>query len=545
MKFLPVVERELRVAARKSGTFWMRSVMAALVLAGAAVILVFARDQPPRVFGPVLFYVLAGIALVACLVAGAVVTSDCLSEEKREGTLGLLFLTDLKGYDVVAGKLVANSLGSLYGLLAIVPMLGLPLLMGGVAPAEFGRVSLVLLNTLFFSLTAGIVCSSYSRTAREAAVATIALIVLFTALIPALGGLLEWQLRKDDLHEPFLFASPVFSFYSAIDARAKGNVDLFVWSLAAQHGAAWLFLALACYVTPRTWREKALRPTARLAQPVTEGAIAFRTRLLAVNPFYWLAARSRRGPVLVWSALTVLAALWMWGAFEFKRDWFSEGIFVATALALNSFLKIWVAAEACRPLAEERKTGSLELLLTTPLSVRQVIEGHRLALARQFLWPCLLVLLAEFAMMISGMAKMGGDSPATSEPMAVWISLWILGLILFAADLVALHWMGMWMGLASRNPKRAFIKTTARVLVLPWAAFLLFLLVVALGEITFHRSPGGKTFIAVWFVLALAADIGFSIQARYNLVNNFRVAAALRYQSGVSLWKRVFRSRAN
>ena len=28
-------------------------------------------------------------------------TADSLSAEKREGTLGLLFLTDLRGYDVV------------------------------------------------------------------------------------------------------------------------------------------------------------------------------------------------------------------------------------------------------------------------------------------------------------------------------------------------------------------------------------------------------------------------------------------------------------
>ena len=31
-------------------------------------------------------------------------TADCLSEEKREGTLGLLFLTDLRGYDIVVSS---------------------------------------------------------------------------------------------------------------------------------------------------------------------------------------------------------------------------------------------------------------------------------------------------------------------------------------------------------------------------------------------------------------------------------------------------------
>ena len=71
-----------------------------------------------------------------CLLSGVWFTADCLSEEKREGTLGLLFLTDLKGYDVVLGKLVATSLNGLYAVLAAVPILALPLLMGGVAPGE-------------------------------------------------------------------------------------------------------------------------------------------------------------------------------------------------------------------------------------------------------------------------------------------------------------------------------------------------------------------------------------------------------------------------
>ncbi|HQU46125.1 MAG TPA: hypothetical protein PK867_25150, partial [Pirellulales bacterium] len=41
-------------------------------------------------------------------------TADCISSERREGTLGLLFLTDLRGHDVVLGKLVVAGLGAFY-----------------------------------------------------------------------------------------------------------------------------------------------------------------------------------------------------------------------------------------------------------------------------------------------------------------------------------------------------------------------------------------------------------------------------------------------
>ena len=82
------------------------------------------------------------------LLAGIFTTADCLSEEKREGTLGLLFLTDLKGYDIVLGKIVAASVNWFFGLLALFPVLALSLLMGGVAPGEFWRKILGLATSL-------------------------------------------------------------------------------------------------------------------------------------------------------------------------------------------------------------------------------------------------------------------------------------------------------------------------------------------------------------------------------------------------------------
>src|SRR5437762_6345486 len=72
------------------------------------------RTVPSAMHGRYLFRALFGFAFVYCLFIGARLTADCLSEEKRDGTLGLLFLTDLKGYDVVFGKLAATSVNSIY-----------------------------------------------------------------------------------------------------------------------------------------------------------------------------------------------------------------------------------------------------------------------------------------------------------------------------------------------------------------------------------------------------------------------------------------------
>src|SRR5206468_6705142 len=160
MNPLPLIERELRLGARRPGSYRVR-VFAALsfVIVWLALLLSDALSSPAA-RSLHLFVAFGVLALAFCLLAGIFLTADCLSEEKREGTLGLLFLTNLKGYDVVLGKLSTTSLHSFYGLLAIFPVLGLPLLMGGVTIGEFWRVILVLVVTLFLSLTLGLFVSA-------------------------------------------------------------------------------------------------------------------------------------------------------------------------------------------------------------------------------------------------------------------------------------------------------------------------------------------------------------------------------------------------
>ena len=103
MTFLPIVDRELRLAARRRTTYLARIGTAALV------ILIFGGLQLTQAFrlgpfftaGQTQFFVLKWLGFLFACSAGVFLTSDALSEEKREGTLGLLFLTDLNGFDVV------------------------------------------------------------------------------------------------------------------------------------------------------------------------------------------------------------------------------------------------------------------------------------------------------------------------------------------------------------------------------------------------------------------------------------------------------------
>src|SRR5258706_9100375 len=299
MTFLPVAERELRVAARRRGTYGSRMVAAALALilfAGFVLLNWGGRLFRTNQLGPILFAIFSWLSFAFTSASGVFLTSDCLSEEKRDGTLGLLFLTDLRGYDVVFGKLLSNSLVAAYGLLAAFPVIGLALLLGGVTGAEFWRLMLVLCNTLFFSLAAGVLVSSLSRDPQKAMIGTVALCGVFIALFPAIDGALAgWNNAK--FQARFSLASPGFTFSQAQFTRLGD----FWSSLTIEHLVGWLFLTLACVWTPRSWQETAAlsgvraihRSRATLAARVIQRAV-LRRRLLAGNPVRWLVARDPR-----------------------------------------------------------------------------------------------------------------------------------------------------------------------------------------------------------------------------------------------------------
>ena len=140
MTFLPIVARELRVASRKRSTYWLRIGAAVAILVLGSWFFLMMKTEAPSQVAKQLFGILTGTAVLYGLLSGVRETADCLSIEKREGTLGLLFLTDLKGYDVVLGKFAASSLNAFYGVFAVLPMLAIPLLMGGITLGEFSRV---------------------------------------------------------------------------------------------------------------------------------------------------------------------------------------------------------------------------------------------------------------------------------------------------------------------------------------------------------------------------------------------------------------------
>src|SRR5438876_10127626 len=127
----PVIQRELRAEARNPHHHWLRLTSAAAVL---AYFFIITRDYngPPSYLGRRLFAGLFHSSILFTLVLTPQLTADCLSREKREGTLGLLFLTPLTAAEIVLGKSLVHLLRALTVLAALAPFFVVPMLLGGV-----------------------------------------------------------------------------------------------------------------------------------------------------------------------------------------------------------------------------------------------------------------------------------------------------------------------------------------------------------------------------------------------------------------------------
>ncbi|HYG35698.1 MAG TPA: ABC transporter permease [Clostridia bacterium] len=545
MTFLPIVTRELRVASRRSSTYWLRSGAALAIIAAGVWLFLMMQNQAPRSVATGLFGVLTGGAVLFCLFSGVRSTADCLSEEKREGTLGLLFLTDLKGYDVVLGKLAATSVNAFYGILAVVPVMAIPLLMGGLSMNEVGRMALLAVNTLFFSLAIGMFVSSMARSSQRAMGTTFTLILLFALLFP-LCAYLPVMVRKasQPIHWLYWF-SPGFAYSQAFEATYRVPGNRFWASMAVIHGLSWLFLMGASLTVRHSWQDrpagtKTLRWRDRWRSwsfgDLTERT-DYRRLLLNQNAFFWLAARARLKPAIVWSFLGLVTLAWLWGLAKFRRDWLNEGMFLTTAVTLNFVLRSWFANEATRQLAEERKAGTLELLLSTPLGVTDILHGQWLALKRQFLGPVMVVLAVETLFMFSTLSQ-----EWLLEQRAFWAALWISGMLMLIADLAALYWVGMWQALTEKNPARAFSASISRIFFVPWALYAMVMLLIVLASMSGYgqtQSPDWKFFLGLWFLLGLVVDFSYASYARHKLLNEFRLAAQQRYNPATGFWGRL------
>ena len=537
---LPVVERELRVASRRGATYWGRASAALVTLIIASWFLLLQRSVMLGQVGKPLFLTLSFFAFLFAAFAGVTYSADSVSMEKREGTLGLLFLTDLRGHDVSLGKLVASSLGSIYSLLAALPVLALALLMGGVTAGEYWRMVLLLVNTLMLSLCLGLLMSVLNSDAKRAALAAFVAVLAALLLLPALGALAELGLRRlgyppelgDEWSKMTVdWMTPIKAYTKVFDSEFKTGAAEYWRSQGYTAGLAWLCLAYASWRLPRSWQQGATEPgrrgfrnrLERMRFPTRERRDAFRARLLEHSPAAWLAGRHWLRPLSVWAFLLLAVAAFLLLAWQVGRDWWNGGVYLTTSILLHLVLKVWMANESSRQIVDDRASGALELLLSTPLSVPEILRGLIVPLRRQFVGPILAVLVADAAFLLASVSK----DMSNSDDANMWTVFWLLRMGFLVFDAFTLVWLGLWLGMVTKGTRTGSGAVT-RVLILP---SVLFLGLLTLGILPLMR--GGDHFtpflvLVAWVLICTGNNFLWLRKARGRLFGEFRELATVR-----------------
>jgi ABC-type transport system involved in cytochrome c biogenesis permease component len=531
MIFLPVAERELRVAARHRATYRLRFLLVLIALGMWFILLVSSGPSTVGARGKMLFIAVGVLVLGFALLAGIFLTADCLSEEKREGTLGLLFLTPLKAYDVVFGKLMATSLHAFYGLLGVLPLLALPLLMGGVTVGEFWRVTLVLLTTLLLSLAIGILVSAFSHEARQAISGTLLILLVLTAILPGIWWI-ETAFRARVIPACLRWTSPVHFYWLSFDSffNASGGHSEFLHSWYTLVLLTVGALAIAAWHLPRAWQQKGegdrAHSQAGSSSPWRFGSPTFRASrrwLLETNPAYWLATRDRLPRFAALSSTGVLTTIWICalaGCFSPRtvvRD-ICFGIVMLLGFGIHQLLKTSIAMEASRRLSEDKRSGALELLLVSPLKIQQIVGGIRSALLGIFAWPVALAFLINLALLFF----VAGPNPLgiRGQDRALFCEMYFGGAIILLFDVFALTWMGMAMGLTKAKHPRAIMATLGRIMLFPWLGILFFMFLAGTGARLSSSDVFG--FIFIWLFGCALLDMIAAGRARATLVEYLR-----------------------
>jgi ABC-type transport system involved in cytochrome c biogenesis permease component len=478
MSFLPIVDRELRLAARRKGTFRIRSFAASIAIAlgffSAPFVWIGSGGRSSS--GETLFSILAGYTFLLCSMAGVFLTAGSLVEEKRDGTLGLLFLTNLKGYDVVLGKFIGQAVNPLYALLALIPVTGLPLLLGGVTGAEFWRTTLASANALFVSLAIGIFVSSVSRDPRSALVSAFSCVIILFYIVPALpriAGGTYWLA----VFGVAGWISPGPAFVRAMESGYRAAPMGFWFTLLSSHVLGWALVGIASATISRSWQDGVGGRWRGLIRGWFTDSDSRRSRkgirkveLLSKNPIFWICSTRSGNRRAIWIFVLASGALFV-GQIRLSQPINVMQVYYL-ARACGFVLKILIAIEVCRFFVEHRRSGALELLFSTPLRNKEIINGQILSMRRLFLMPTVTFLALAFMPLVYNRAKAIYGSPFHS----VWnevlsfgvegaMMLWFaFGLVV---DICTVVWVGMWLALSMKNSNMAPAMTILAVLILP------------------------------------------------------------------------------
>ncbi len=520
------MQRELRGGARRPFNYWLRVGAASAGLLMVAYTLLENREATEKVTGQYLF---AGLHVVLmgliCLVV-PLMTADCVAREKREGTLGLLFLTPMTAGGIVAGKGLAQALRALTLWVSVAPVLTIPFVMGGIGWADTSAFVALEFSALVLCLAAGLLASTLVQGRLAAYVLALFLGLFFVTalcLLVCFCILSQTSLSADWPVGYALLLSglplEMFEHYVLpVGAVPTPAVMSRIW-----HQILWfsplaalllfaLVISFAAWRLARSWQDKtrSLRQenlVKRYCTPLSKGRFAGRMgRVLERNPMVWLQQYSWKPRVVKWGlclAFVLIATVLMRG----NINPYHYGVTVEPFLFLT--IAAGMTFAGINSFAEEKRSGALEMILVTPVPINQIIFGRVRGAWGQYL-PAALI-LASFD---AGVHWISGEMKF-DRPVGFWgyesLTHYLVSRLPYLCVFLTLPVIALYSALRVKNQIVAAGMTWAALLLPP-------LLVMLWGQFVIPSNNIPDTWISAGFALAdLAAGLAACLLLRHRL----------------------------
>ena len=347
-----------------------------------------ARWRRPRL-AELFFLALSGTQLAVVLLAAPAATAGAICVDRARGTLMHMLVTDLGAVEIVLGKLAARLTPVLLMLACTFPVLEILSLLGSVDPNALLGAFAVTVGVAVLACSLAMTFSLWVGKTHQALLGTYAVLFLWLLAAPMLGLLASstgWPwLAPPSTSEPFFLA---LAAYWSPGSVGWGDYLLFL----GVTGSISAVLAGVATLRIRAVCTRGSVPKAQRSSSSSHGGSIWRLMNKTVpwlapsldgNPVVWREWRRRRPSrwmmaiTMAYAGLSILfSVVSIWASSAFRMRDREDGVQVSVGLLL-------LGVRAATSLAEEHSSGSLDLMLSTPLSTRQIVFGKWLGTFRE------------------------------------------------------------------------------------------------------------------------------------------------------------------
>jgi ABC-type transport system involved in multi-copper enzyme maturation permease subunit len=386
----PVFAFESLITARRWQVYGLRSIYVGLLLVGLTLTW-GPSDQTinsladAAAIGRLFLQTVIAVQLAVVLLAAPAATAGVICVDKARGTLLHAFVTDLTDREIVLGKLGAR-LAPVLALMAYgLPVLALGSFLGGIDLAAALGAELVTAGAAILCCTLALMTSVWARKPHQALLLAYTLVGLWVGFVPMLiflFGLGPFTTTGLIL----VMSNPIFAAFAPEVIQSAGlreQVAFFLATLLIGRG----LLGLASWWLRPTVLAQANRPQKRERRGAPARLVDYLPGPpLDGNPVLWREWRRKRPSRWTgrfWTAYAVgstLASLYVLG---FYYNWWGHGLIHSGIHVVAAQVNAWQVAigllllsvSAATTLAEERDRGSLDVIMATPLTTREIVWG--------------------------------------------------------------------------------------------------------------------------------------------------------------------------